>query len=193
MLAEMTRLIAVFGDVKDRTAATLDLMFDEWFNVLKRYNSDVLHLAVTNAIEVRRYWPPLADIASGCLAIVTEKADEAARVVQGRAMDKVRQDAIDAASDPYNKFCIEALQFIKRDSQTFTDFRNAGVRTIDGETGLYFENEISTARIKSLYELELRRRFPAIKIAVAPPAKAWVNHLWAKDKQFIEPRRNPAR
>lgn len=189
VVAEIARLTAVFGPAKDRPAAILELMVDEWHNALKGYSFDILHQAITNIVSEKRYWPVLAEVKSCCQCIVSENEDR-----QRKFEDQVRasQEADAAARNaftPYEDFCKRVMVFIKRDEHTFNAFRDAGVRALDGIEGvLAFDTERDAQTIEAMFGAELDEymgRHITLRCAPIIP-NGWVSPKWERTKVFTK-------
>lgn len=189
VVAEIARLTAVFGPVKDRPAAILELMVDEWHNALKGFSFDVLHQAITDLVSEKRYWPVLSEVRGACSGIIAaeeyrlkaEEAAQAARSYQPPTAYKAPEPS------PYAEFCRRVMGFIKRDEKTFCDFRDAGVRALHGlENVLAFDTEQDAQLIDERYGAALELYMGVrITLRVAPPAPhGWVDPKWEHTKVF---------
>jgi hypothetical protein len=187
ILAEFARLTAVFGPAKDRPAAMLELMVDEWHNALKVFKFDVLHQAVTDLISEKRYWPVLSEVKGACQFIADQIEQERRKVDHERQQHERAEQAARYQPDPYDSFRLEAMRFIKQNERTFMDFRDAGVRSLDGVPDvLAFDSEQDAGRIEAIYGDELNKFMGRrIELRSAPPMpNGWVHPKWERTKVF---------
>lgn len=150
----------------------------EYVGVLVRYPQSTLHAAWKKLVPEydRRDWPTITDIIQYCNAHERD----------AKQLDRARMNE-EKKPDPWKAFTGQVLVFVKRDEQTFVDFRDAGVRAIVDEYVLEFDDEASTALIRDRYGAELDAfmgRHVPLQVNAATPNSRWVEPKWEKDKPY---------
>jgi len=165
----------------------LELMADEWHTVLKAYPFEMVHDAVTDLIGERKYWPVVADVKAGCEAKIMQL--EFAKAQQEIERGEVRRPAPPPKETAeYDAFVSAVLRFVKRDAETFVDFRDAGVRALFGiEDILGFDTAEQAEALQAKYGAQINAETGRdIQFQEAPPATSWVKPKWDYSKVFTK-------
>lgn len=158
-------------------------MAEEWHRALRCYPTAVIERAFTSIIASKTFWPVVAEVIKACESIQImdfQRADDER---------KARQAAEDARHipDPFESFRQSALGFIKSRESIEQEFRAAGVTTLHGEIGLYFESVEAAHRIARLYGEQLDAHLGyhvPIDLEPAPtPTTRVIRQKWEKAKQ----------
>jgi hypothetical protein len=147
----------------------------EYARVLRNHSTANLQ-AGWNAIVLshkRRDWPSIYEF----IELFDKMAAEARR-------QRAIIDAANSIPDPWSAFCVKVLAFVKRDRKTFEDFRNAGVRAIQGEQVLAFDTTDLAGEIAKLYGDELDAMM-GFHVGIEGPANGrWNQARWKDAKAF---------